>query len=89
MSTLKIALLKLNPKTDFIFQVKDEEVVRVKGEQHSKFLNDCKDVAKENGLKKGLIYGLKGANGKIKVQTSSGIPSSVAQRIRNVWSFYT
>lgn len=86
--SLKIFFIKLAKRPVFIIQIKDSEVKHIHGNKHVKFLNDCKDIARDNKLTKGLIYAVKDSSGTTRIKISSEIPQGAAQRMRNVWGFY-
>lgn len=88
-TSIKILLCKIREKPVFLLSVENGSVRQVNGESQFRFLKDCEDVVRENKVKKGLIYGVKNAEGKVSVKTSGEIPAAVAQRLRNVWSFYS
>jgi hypothetical protein len=86
--SLKILFCKIFSSPVFIIEIKKGKVTQVKGAKVIKFVHECEDIAKENNLSNGLIYAVKNSGGKARIKTSSEIPSGVAQRLRNVWSFY-
>ncbi|MCH2224596.1 MAG: DUF3634 family protein [Crocinitomicaceae bacterium] len=87
--SIKLLLLKLSKSPTFIIEVRKAQVNHVSGAKQPQFINDCKDIIRDNQLRKGLIYGTKNENGKIVIKTSKEISAPIAQRLRNVWSFYS
>lgn len=86
--SMKLFLCKVVSKPVFIIEIKNSKVKHIKGVKHVNYINDCEEIARENGLTRGLIYAIKNTNGRTSVRTSSEIPAGSAQRFRNVWSFY-
>ena len=86
---LKTFFIKTTKNPLFIIRVKNSTAEHIHGDKHVKFLNDCKDIARDNQLTKGLIYAVKDSSGKKRIKTSGEIPQGAAQRLRNVWGFYS
>ena len=80
---------KLSPRTVFMFSIRSAKVHCVKGSPSLNFQRDCEDVVKEMCLTKGTISGVKNKDGKIQIKCSGSIPKAAAQRLRNIWGFYT
>ena len=87
--SIKLILCKISSNSLFILEIRNSQIRHVSGVKNTKFLNDCEDIVKENNLTFGLIYAVKDTNGKTRIKTSSEISKASAQRIRNLWSFYS
>lgn len=87
--SIKLFLCKISSNPVFIIEVKNSKVRHVKGDKNIKFINDCVDIVRENNISNGLIYAVKNSDGKTIIRTSSEISSESAQRLRNLWSFYS
>ncbi len=86
---IQLWFYRMFKNTEFIIEVKNSQIKYVSGMRDKRFINDCKDIVKANGLINGIIYGLKDVDGNVQLKTSSGVPAGVAQRLRNIWSFYS
>ncbi len=86
---LKRIFYKLTSNVVFIIEVKNSRVKNVSGIEHIRFMEDCADVVKETDLKRGLIYAVKASDGRILIKTSGEVSPQAAQRLRNLWSFYS
>lgn len=89
MFSLKLFYYKTFVKTVFVIVVKKSKIEYVNGIKHKRFIHDCEDVIRENGVFNGIIYGVKNIDGITQLKTTDEISISVAQRLRNVWSFYS
>jgi hypothetical protein len=87
--SIKLFLCKISANPVFIIEVKNSQIRLVKGDVSITFLSDCEDIVRENKITFGLIYGVRNSDGKTMIRTSSEIASGSAQRIRNLWSFYS
>lgn len=87
--SFKILLCKLISTPITIIEIRDSKVKLIYGQKNNSFIKDCEDVARENNLNYGLIYITKNSNGKLIIKTSSDITKDSAQRLRNIWSFYS
>ena len=87
--SLKLLFCKIGSKKTFIIEIKNSKVRHASGIEYKKFMQDCEDIVIENNLKNGLIYVVHNSSGASQLKTSSEIPPASAQRLRNLWSFYS
>lgn len=80
---------RLSSRTVFMLSIQNATVQSVKGSPPLNFQRDCEDVVKDMHLTKGTISGVKNNEGKIRIECSKSIPLAAAQRLRNIWGFYT
>jgi hypothetical protein len=89
MKQLDLLAIRLKHDTLFILSIDKGEIAIEKGEVSPKFIADCKDVVRENKLQKGFVFLVRDAHGNTSIKTSKAIAAPIAQRFRNVWSFYS
>ncbi len=69
----------------FIIQIKEKELVIVKGKLNSSFINDCKEIISIANVDNGVIFGKLNYLGDKTIKGSLNISKDVLQQIRNVW----
>ncbi len=71
----------------FILSITNGKVVPLHGNAPVQFMYDLSDLAKQYVNDKGYVYAVKKENNK-KILSSKSIPNTLAQQIRNVWTFH-
>lgn len=89
LRSFKIFICKISNRPTFIIEIKYSAIEHIYGDKNLKFIDDCRDIIRKNAVESGLIFAVKNSSGKTVIKTSSDVSSTVAQKLRNVWSFYS
>lgn len=60
---------------------------RARGKVSGAFIQECIDICEREGLDSISVFGVRSEHG-IRLEFSTNVPKSTAQKFRNVWELY-
>lgn len=72
---------------DFTLRIESGRARLWQGRAPARFVADCDDLARDEQLQQGLVYGLRRSHGYV-LEFSSEVPERCHQAFRNLWQIH-